>query len=59
MVSADPILKPVFGQQQNPRLMEAMYQLLVRELELEAMRLKRKLEEKKRRITLLQQMAEL
>lgn len=57
MVSADPLFEDIFTSP-NSRVMEALYQLMVRELELEAIRLRRQLEEKKRKIRLLQQMAE-
>ncbi len=58
MVSAEPMIECMFPSS-NSRLMDALYQFMVRELELEAIRLKRQLEEKKRKIKLLQQMAEL
>ncbi len=38
--------------------MEAVYQAIIRELEMEAMELRRKLEEKKRKVMLLQRMTE-
>ena len=56
MVSADPIIEPVFVEK-RAQIMQTVYQILVRELELEAMKLRRQLEEKRRRVKQLQRMA--